>query len=131
MKSIRSSKDLEKKIASLESKRMDSEIRLEERWEEVKESLKPVNIVKRSLKEMISGTKTNSNLFGSIAALTAGLLARRLIMGRSPNGFRKWLGSMLQVGISSVVAKKPAAEKSRSFLTRLFSKKKKPALQSG
>ncbi len=132
MKSIQSSKDLQKIISSLESQRIQQEILIKERWEEVKESLRPVNIVKRSFKEMVSGTTPKSALFGSIAAIGVSMLATKFVRANASNGLRKWMGSLLQVGIRSLLAKKDSEEKDKpSLFKKLFSRKKKPELLPG
>lgn len=69
------------------------------------ESLKPINILKRTLNELTSSPYLIDNIPGTIMGLVSGYLSKKLFTGGSGNIFRKLLGSMLQFGVTNVVAK--------------------------
>jgi hypothetical protein len=68
------------------------------------ESLRPVNIVRNTLKEIFSSSSLVDNLSGNAVGMTSGFLIRKLFIGKSGNIFKKLLGSVLQFGISRVIA---------------------------
>jgi hypothetical protein len=57
-----------------------------------------------------------------------GFLLKRLVIGKSPTVVRKIAGTALQVGLSSLLAKKSSANGAFNFLKRILTKKKKPGL---
>ena len=69
------------------------------------ESLKPINVLKRTLKELTSSPYLIDNIPGTIMGLPSGYLSKKLFTGGSGNIFRKLLGSILQFGVTNVVAK--------------------------
>jgi hypothetical protein len=69
------------------------------------ESLKPINVLRRTLKELTSSPYLIDNLPGTIMGLASGYLSKKLFTGGSGNIFRKLLGSILQFGVTNVVAK--------------------------
>jgi hypothetical protein len=69
------------------------------------ESLKPINVLKRTLKELTSSPYLIDNIPGTIMGLASGYLSKKLFTGGSGNIFRKLLGSILQFGVTNVVAK--------------------------
>jgi hypothetical protein len=69
------------------------------------ESLKPINVLRRTLKELTSSPYLIDNIPGTIMGLASGYLSKKLFTGGSGNIFRKLLGSILQFGVTNVVAK--------------------------
>jgi hypothetical protein len=69
------------------------------------ESLKPINILKKTLKEISSSPYLIDNISGTAIGLASGFLSKKIFVGASGNIFRKLMGSILQFGITNVVAK--------------------------
>ena len=69
------------------------------------ESLKPINILKKTLKEISSSPYLIDNISGTAMGLASGFLSKKIFVGTSGNIFRKLIGSLLQFGITNVVAK--------------------------
>ena len=76
------------------------------------ERLKPVNLLKSSLHEVISSPTLTDNILGTVISLASGFLTKKLVVGASGNIIRKVLGSILQFGVTTVVQQHPDAIKS-------------------
>lgn len=68
------------------------------------ESLKPVNLLKSALREVSSSPYLIDNILGTALGLTTGYLSKKLVVGASGNLFRKMIGSILQFGVTNIVA---------------------------
>jgi hypothetical protein len=71
------------------------------------DSLKPINILRRTLKEITSSQDLRDNILGTASGIASGYLSKKIFIGTSGNIFRKLIGSILQLGVSSVVSKHP------------------------
>lgn len=89
------------------------------------ESLKPVNLIKNSLKEITSSSELKGDLFESAIALLSGFVTRKMMVGSKSNIFVKMLGLVMQFGVTNFIAKN--AETIREFLSGLIDKFFKPA----
>ena len=87
---------------------------MKEQFMVIYESLKPINLIKSTLKEIATSPIIGDNVLGSIMGLATGYLSKKLVVGGSANPFRKLFGSLLQMGVASTVAKHPE-------IIRLFS----------
>jgi hypothetical protein len=112
MQNISSAKELRYAIESLEADRIVKEQVLKEQVCLACENLRPVNIIKRSLKDFNTSKYLGNNISGAIMGLVSGYLSGTIFTGRSANIFRKLLGSMLQFGVTTVVANKSDSIKS-------------------
>ena len=68
------------------------------------ESLKPLNLLKHTLKEITSSPYMIDNISGGAMGLVSGFLSKKIFVGASGNLIRKLIGSFLQFGITNVVA---------------------------
>jgi hypothetical protein len=104
MQNITSSAELKEAIQRLE---VEQEIRgqiLKEQLFITYESLKPLNLLKHTLKEISSSPDLIGNIPGSAMGLLSGFLSRKIFVGASGNLIRKLIGSILQFGVTNVVA---------------------------
>jgi hypothetical protein len=68
------------------------------------ESLKPANLFKNKLKEISASPYLIDNITGTAMGLLSGFLSRKVFVGASGNMIRKLIGSILQFGVTNVVA---------------------------
>jgi hypothetical protein len=104
MQNITSTADLKDAIQLLE---VDQEIKgqlLREQLYITYESLKPLNLLKHTLKEISSSPYLIDNISGSAMGLVSGFLSKKIFVGASGNLIRKLIGSVLQFGITNIVA---------------------------
>ena len=103
------------------------EIRQEQEGEELKaqfkatyESLKLVNIVKSSIKDITESVEIKNSLFESIVSVLSGYVTKKLMISSKSNPFMKIVGLVLQFGVTNLVAKN--AEVIRAYITELIDK---------
>ena len=112
MQNITSVKDLRYAIESLEAEQIVIGGKLKEDFIAVSESLRPVNILRSTIRDLTSSQYLVENIPGALMGLASGFLSRKLFIHGSGNIFRKLLGSLLQFGVTNVVAKNSNAIKS-------------------
>jgi hypothetical protein len=82
-------------------------------------------VLRRTLKGIASPSFLIDDLPGALMAMASGYLSRKVVTGRSGNIFRKLLGSILQFGVTNLVAKNSETIKSTGIsIFQHFLKKK-------
>jgi hypothetical protein len=112
MHKITSLDQLKNEIQLLEAEQAVKRQLLVEQLTVTYESLKPVNILRRTLKEIATSQDLTDNLLGTVTGLASGYLSKKVFIGTSGNLFRKLLGSILQFGVTSVISQHPDIIKS-------------------
>ncbi|MBK7171963.1 MAG: hypothetical protein IPH84_01735 [Bacteroidales bacterium] len=84
------------------------------------ESLKPINLINSTLKDISSSPYLLDNILGTAMGLVSGFLSRKLIVGGSSSIIRKLLGSILQFGVTNIVAQHPDMLKNLSHFIMQF-----------
>ena len=125
MYTINSAVMLKKAIFELEVKKALQGRIIKDQFHEVKEHLRPANILRNTFDEVAGSPTLRSNLLGALAGLGAAYFSKRLVAGNSRNVFRKILGTALQLGISAVVARKSGMllTLGQTIAKRIFTKK--------
>lgn len=91
------------------------------------ESLKPINLIRKSLHDISSSPDLIDNILGVATGIASGFLTRKIFIGASGNVIRKILGTVLQFGVTNVVAKNPDTIKSvGQAILNLFLRRKDP-----
>jgi hypothetical protein len=92
------------------------------------ESLKPVNLIRNTLKEISSSPYLIDNMSGTAMGLLSGFLSRKIFVGTSGNFIRKIIGSFLQFGVTNAVAQNSEVIKSivQTLLQHVFRNKINP-----
>ena len=75
------------------------------------ENLKPANLIKNTLSEITSSPYLIDNMMGAVTGLISGYVSKKIAVGTSHNLFRKIMGSVLQFGVTNIVAQNPDALK--------------------
>ena len=91
------------------------------------ESLKPINMIKSTLNELGRTPDLKSNILNAILGVGAGLLSKKIMVGRSTNLFRKIGATVLEFGIATLVAKNSDKIKTvgKGWINNFFDKKQK------
>jgi hypothetical protein len=84
-----------------------------------------VNLIRHTLKEISSSPYLIENISGSAMGLLSGFLSRKIFVGSSGNLFKKLIGSVLQFGVTNIVAQNSDVIKSvgQTVLHHFFRKK--------
>ena len=109
---------LKESIRLLEIRQAEEGKNLREQFENTYESFKLVNMVNRSLKSLTGSVELRHNLFGTVLSIVSGYLSKKAWASSKSNPFMKILGSVMQFGITAVVAKN--ADNILNFLDSLI-----------
>ena len=123
MQKITNSTSLKTAIAQLENKQATEWVLLNEQILLVRDSLHPLEIIKRSIKETIFPSPAKNDLLGTIMGMTAGFISKALVIGTTANPVKMLLGALLELKVTNSVAKNAGtlgvyAEKIMKFFNR-------------
>jgi hypothetical protein len=127
MESITTTAGLKNAIFLLEIEQAEKGQILKEQFVISWESLKPINLIKGAIHDISASPYLLDNILGTAIGLTTGYLSKKIIVGGSGNMFRKLFGSLLQFGVTNLVAQHPETIKSFSqfIIKTIFRKKEK------
>ncbi len=125
MQKITSTYELRDAIQQLELQRIEQKQLLKEQIHLTRESLRPINLIKDGVSNILNSPNLIGNTLNTVVGLTAGTLTKKIVVGASGNLLKKFFGSILQVGITTLIAKNPEIVKSfgQNILHRIVSKK--------
>ena len=126
MRNIQKAEDLKEAIKELEAKKLITEEALKRQFHETVDTFKPSNILKNTVSEVSASPQFKHNLLNLALGLGAGYLTRKIAVGKKAGLFAKTIGTALQFGVASLVAKNKANEedvshKKGGLLKRIFS----------
>lgn len=78
---------------------------LKDHFHRAYESLKPVNIIKNTFKEIISGPDLKTNIVDAVIGITTGFVAKKVFTGKSHNPLTKIFGIILEMVVASKITK--------------------------
>ena len=125
MQNITSTLALKDAIQLLEADQAVKGQLLKEQFYITYKSLKPVNLLKNSLHDISSSPYLIDNILSTAMGIASGFLTNKIFVGRSGNIVRNLLGTILQFGVTNVVAQHPAAIKSIGEIIMQFFLRKK------
>jgi hypothetical protein len=133
MQNITSSAELKNAIQLLEIEQASNRQLLKEQLNITYESLKPINIIRKTLRDITSSQDLTDNILGTASGLASGYLSRKIFIGTSGNLIRKLVGSILQFGVTTIVSQHPDVIRSfgKSIIQYLFRKRETNSKQSG
>jgi len=70
------------------------------------ESLKPANLIRKTMSEISSSPYLLENILGTAAGLVSGYISKKIATGKSGNLVRNILGTILQFGITNAIARR-------------------------
>jgi hypothetical protein len=104
MKSIATSAGLKMVIHELELRQAAELVLLKEEYDKTCNSLKPVNMIRNSVKEAIAVPGFKTDVINAAVGLTAGILAKKLMIGKTSNPFKTVLGVIVEMAVAGTVA---------------------------
>ncbi len=114
MKKIHKAEDLKEAIQQLESKKLIIEEVLKKQFHETLETFKPSNILKNTVSEVVAAPQFKHNILNLVLGLGAGFITNKITAGRKAGLLARTLGTALQFGVTSLVVKNKANEKTVS-----------------
>ena len=104
MQNITTTEELKNAIQILEVEQTLKGQLLKEQLYVTYNSLKAVNLITNTLKEVVSSPFMIDNILGTVLGLATGYYSKKILIGTSGNILRKIFGSMFQFGVTKVVA---------------------------
>ena len=125
---IHDSDSLKTAIAELKEKERREKQELVNNFHALKESLKPVNLIKSTFHNVTSTPGLGGKLFNTALSLGAGVLSKKLLIGGSNTIIKKVAGHAVKAGVAGIVASKANKIKyaGLNLLTKILGKKRPP-----
>jgi hypothetical protein len=112
MQKIISETGLRKAIIQLEDQQAEEGIMLRKQFNQTIDSLKPINLIKSTLKEAVLAPDIKGSILNTSVGLTAGFISKLLLQSVLKSPLNRLIGTAVMFGITNVVAKHPDAVKS-------------------
>jgi hypothetical protein len=106
MQKISTIAELRYEIAQLQIKQSLQAQSVKEQFKNVRESLRPVNLIKSTFKEAITSPDLMTNVLNAGVGLAAGILTKKMFVGSTHNPFKRILGTLLEAGMATIVTTK-------------------------
>ncbi len=127
MRLITTSEELNATIQELELQRGDELNLLKEQFNKTREDFKLINIIKGSLKQAVASPDLKTDVINAAIGFTTGVIAKKLMIGKTINPFKKLLGVIVEMAVANKVVKN--ADGIKSAGTAIFSLFKRKELQ--
>jgi hypothetical protein len=127
MQNVTSAAELKSAIQELETERKVKEQLLREQFILTYESLKPVNILRNTLKNLFASENLVENISGNVVGTVSGVILERIFIGKSANKLKKLIGAILQFGITKIISQNSDQIKTfgQAVIRNFLSKKEK------
>ena len=124
---IKNASDLEAAIIRLKHKKDLQTDQVKNQFNEAVDSLKPINLLKSSLNKVVHSPGLVEKIINATVGLGAGVLSKKILIGKSTGIVKKILGTALEFGVAGLISKNSSAIKTggAGFLSKIFSSKKK------
>lgn len=88
------------------------------------ESVKPINLIKKTFKDISESRDLKETVINSSVGLATGYVSKKLFVGASHNPLKKLFGTVLMFGITNLISKNAGTIKSvgRQLLKSIISK---------
>lgn len=126
MEKVTSTAELREIIRLLEIEKLHKLESLKAEANLVIQSLKPENIIKNSIQNVLNSSNLKENLINGAIGLVTGYLSKKILVGGGEhNPIKNILGNLIQFGIASLVSKNADEVKAtgRDFIKSILSKK--------
>ena len=127
MTTINTSADLKLLISQLEVQQADELVALQQEWAEVKEQIKPLNLIRSTFRHMVAAPDLKTNILNAAIGLTTGIVTKKLFLGKTLNPLSKLLGVALEGFVASKATKNAEVIKAAgsSLFNKIFRRKPK------
>ena len=97
---------LQETIKLLEQKQSQELSLLRNQFYVTYESIKPINIFKKAVHDIIGSSEIKNDILSNIIGLATGFISKKIVVGSSNNPFKKILGTILEYIIANFVSRK-------------------------
>ncbi|KAF2516447.1 hypothetical protein [Flavobacterium foetidum] len=96
---------LNQRIKYLETRQDAEWCAIKNHVDEIKENLKPLNLIRNTVEEINETVGFKSHMAQSAISIAIGYLAKRFIVGKGDSMFKGILGSVVQLIVTNLVSK--------------------------
>jgi hypothetical protein len=104
MQKKRLTEGLKRAIVTLEHRQTEDENLLKEQVSHAYESLKPINVLHKTLNELITPSELKDSLVQSVLGILSGYLSRKILVRSSTNAFLRLAGIFVQFSVTNLVS---------------------------
>lgn len=110
--------DLKQAIHQKEKQQKELALLLKQQLNVAYNSIKPVNLIKNSIKEIVDAPEIRGHLINSSIGLAAGFMAKQMFVNKNSSPLRKLLGTLVMVGVTNLVSRHadPLGHLTKAFL---------------
>lgn len=105
METIYTIDSLNQKIKFLEAQQDREWCEIKDEIDEIKENLKPLNLIRNTVEEINETIGFKSDIAQSAISIGIGYLAKKLVIGKTDSTFKNIFGSILQLAVTTLVSK--------------------------
>lgn len=105
MEAIYTIDQLNQKIQELEVRQDTEWCDIKDHIDDIKENLKPINLIRNTVEEINETVGFKSHLAQSAISIGIGYIAKRFIVGKGDSMFKGILGSIVQLVVTNLVSK--------------------------
>lgn len=103
MKTIENARELRARIFELEMKKTEEGIALKEEVSGIVKELHPVKLLTHGFKELMDSPEVKNELLGVSLGMSAGFIAKKLVVGKSGSVVQQIIGNVLGLVVSKNV----------------------------
>ena len=115
---INNSKELQAAIVELEKRRVIQESLLKEQFSAVKESLKPVNMIKRTISKITHTPEIRDGVLKTVAGVGLGLLTKNMFIGKAYPVVKSLFGNAVENSVDKTI--KTSADTVKAYGTAIY-----------
>lgn len=113
METISNVSGLKQRIAFLEQKRNYEKDEIASEFTELKESLRPANLIKNFIKSIKKSPEVKADLIHGAVGLATGFLTNKMLLSQFHGPWKRIIALLVQAGIVNVAVKYPDTIKSK------------------
>jgi hypothetical protein len=91
-------------ILVLQDRRNKELLVLREQFQITYESLRPINLIKSTFKDITTSAGIKNNIVGNVIGIGTGFLSKKILVGSSNNPLKKIFGTLVQFATANVVS---------------------------
>lgn len=100
---LKSKADLDQAIARMEHLKHQQKEEIVFLFKETTHSLNPVNIIKEKISDLTEPGETRNSLITTVGGMAAGMLTKKLIIGKTNNIVTSFLGNLIKTGTFGLI----------------------------
>ena len=102
---ITTAAELEKAVEQLHQRANQEKDLLRNHFSEIIDSFNPVNLLRSTVKNISGGSAIATAAMGTTVAIGAGVFLKKIIAGKSPNMFKRLLGTLVELAVARSITK--------------------------